>query len=454
MIISSTALLLACTVFIFYDQVSYKEVMKQKLNTLAEIIGNHSTAALIFDNEDDAQETLAILLKAEKNILFAAIYDQDDKLFAKYKLSDSDTQSLPPIPNEDGCYFKKNHLVLFRQIFLDNERIGKVYIQSNLGEIRTRLKRFAFIITLVLFISILASFILTARLQRFVSEPILHLANVAKKVSQKKDYTIRAEKTSEDELGFLTERFNEMLGQIHEQNIALKQAQTDLEERAQQLQKELSERKRAGKMIKASLKEKDILLKEIHHRVKNNLQVISSLLYLQSRKIRDKETFEMFNESQNRVKSMALIHEKLYRSKDFMNIDFSEYIKNLTSYLSESYKINAEKINIGVHVENVSLSIDKAIPCGLIINELVSNSLKYAFSDERKGHIEINMDSINHNKVRLAVADNGIGLPKNVKLQNAKTLGLRLVGMLTEQLNGTIDLLRDEGTEYKITFET
>ena len=453
MLISGTALLLACTVFICYDQITYKEVMKQKLNTLAEIIGNHCTAALIFDNEEDAQETLAILLKAEKNILFAAIYDQDEKLFAKYKLTDSDTQSLPPVPDEDGCYFKTNYLVLFRQIFLDNKRIGKVYIQSNLGEIRSRMKRFIFIIVLVLSISAVTSFLMTARLQRFVSEPVLHLANIAKMVSLKKDYTIRAEKTSEDELGFLTERFNEMLGQIHEQNIALTRAQNELKDRAKQLQNELTERKKAEKIIKASLEEKDILLKEIHHRVKNNLQVISSLLYLQSQKVREKETFEMFNESQNRVKSMALIHEKLYQSKDFMNIDFSEYIKNLTSHLFESYKTNSGKIDIHINVENVSLSIDKAIPCGLIINELVSNSLKYAFTNDQMGKIDINLNSTNQNEIKMVVEDNGVGVPDDIELKDAKTLGLRLVSMLTEQLNGTIDLHRNKGTQFTIVFQ-
>ncbi|MFC1569370.1 histidine kinase dimerization/phosphoacceptor domain -containing protein [bacterium] len=453
MLSSSVALLIACAALIAFDQINYREVIKRKMDTLAEIIGNHCTAALIFDNEDDARATLSILLKAEKYILFAAIYDKNDKIFAKYKIGGVDIQSLSPKPKENGGYFHKDHFVIYRDIVLDQEKIGKVYIQSSLGEIKARFRLNMIIVIFVLLMAILASFLMTARLQGVVSEPILHLAKVSQKISLERDYSIRAQKSSEDELGFLTEQFNEMLKQIQNQNIALQNASHDLESRAQQLQEELIQRKKAEEKIKASLEEKEILLKEIHHRVKNNLQVICSLLYLQSKKAKDNEAIEMLKESQNRIKAMALIHEKLYQSEDIVHVDFSEYINSLTSYLIKSYCVNSWDITINKEIGNVEINIDKAIPCGLIINELISNSLKHAFPDASKGEIDIQIDSINSDQVMMHVKDNGIGMPEGIDIKKVNTLGLRLINTLVEQLEGTMEINRNKGTEYNIIFK-
>lgn len=246
----------------------------------------------------------------------------------------------------------------------------------------------------------------------------------------------------------------------------------------EQLQREVTERTKAEEQIKASLKEKEVLLKEIHHRVKNNLQVISSLLSLQSGYIKDKEFFEMFVESQNRVRSMALIHEKLYQSRDLARIDFAEYIRNLTGHLLDSYRGRTGAIDLKIHVEEVSLGIDKAIPCGLIINELVSNSLKHAFpmyaktdlsplSDRlhecdllsSRGEIQVELapdmqkDELEtRSRFTLIVRDNGVGFPKDLDFRNTRSLGLQLVTTLTDQLKGTITLNNRNGTEFKITF--
>ncbi len=452
MIVSSIALLLACTALIIYDQVTYRQVMKSKLHTLAEIIGNHCTAALIFDNENDARETLSILLKAEKYIVFASLYDQNDRVFAKYKRQDAATDFLPIVPQEDGCYFEKNYLVLFQEILLEGEKIGRVYIQSNLSEIKARLERFIIIVVFVLGILLFVSYVMTSKLQKVISGPILNLAEVAREVSIRKDYTIRAEQFSQDELGFLTGRFNEMLMQIESQNLALQNVHQELERRAQELQKELTERMKAEEQIKASLQEKDVLLKEIHHRVKNNLQVICSLLYLQSKNAKDQQALEMFKESENRIKSMALIHEELYQSENIVRIDLADYIQRLTTHLSNSYGIKMGIVDISLHVDKVSLSIDKAIPCGLIINELVSNSLKYGFPNGAKGNISIKLVSENENHVTLTVQDSGIGLPTGFDYQNTDTLGLQLVNTLTRQLKGHIDFHSNHGTMVTITF--
>ena len=199
------------------------------------------------------------------------------------------------------------------------------------------------------------------------------------------------------------------------------------------------------------MKEKEVLLKEIHHRVKNNLQVVSSLLYLQSKKTSHYQTLEMLNESQNRIKSMALIHEKLYQSKDIGRIDFSEYVESLISHLSRSYGSHLKTVTVEVNINSVFLSIDKAIPCGLIINELVSNCMKYAFPDKREGEIQIEMKAQNGN-VNMGIYDNGIGFPKDLDINKTETLGLQLVNALTAQLGGNIILDRDTGTRFTILF--
>jgi len=186
--------------------------------------------------------------------------------------------------------------------------------------------------------------------------------------------------------------------------------------------------------------------------VKNNLQVISSLLYLQSRRIQDRRVVEMFNESGNRVKSMTLIHQKLYQSKDMASVGFDEYVRDLTDALFISYGADPKVIKPIVNIDDGFVGIDTAIPCGLIINELVSNSLKYAFPEGKQGSIEISMHRTEDNLVNLTVSDDGIGLPKDLDFRNTETLGLQLVATLAEQLEGSIQLEREHGTRFTITF--
>lgn len=219
------------------------------------------------------------------------------------------------------------------------------------------------------------------------------------------------------------------------------------------VQRDITERKRAEEQIKASLKEKEALLKEIHHRVKNNMQVISSLLSLQSEHIKDKEMLGMFKESQARIKSMALVHEILYQSEDFANIYFDKYIEALAQEVFQIYGVQAERVSLKIEAEDIPLGIDTAIPCGLIINELVSNALKHAFPDG-EGEIEIKFCKIDEHEAALLVKDNGIGIAEDVDFRKTESLGLQLVTLLVEeQLGGCIVLDRSGGTEFCITFK-
>ncbi|WP_449658028.1 histidine kinase dimerization/phosphoacceptor domain -containing protein [Amazonocrinis nigriterrae] len=217
----------------------------------------------------------------------------------------------------------------------------------------------------------------------------------------------------------------------------------------------LQERQKSQEQLQASLREKEVLLKEIYHRVKNNLQVISSLLSLQSEYIKDKSDMEIFQQSQQRIASMALIHEKMYQSPDLARINFSEYVQDLVASLRTSYEVNASAITLKLNIdEHILLGLDTAIPCGLIIHELVSNSLKYAFPVGREGEISIEITEIVAGQILLSVSDNGIGLPSNFNFIETASLGWQLVDALASQLAGDIKINSNNGVEFQIRFPT
>jgi len=248
MTISSIALLVAGIAFITYDHVSYKNTMVRDLTILAEVIGTNSTAAIEFDVAKEATEILSAL-KAKQNIGAACIYTLGGDILATYKRSPDMTVTYPPLPESNYHEFAGNQLVLFQDILLDNKKIGTIYLQSNLGELSTRQSRYALIFAAIMAISLLAAFLTTAKLQKVISRPILKLAEMAKVVSDKQDYSVRAVRESHDELGFLTMHFNKMLKQIEDRNTALREAHKSLERKAQELKRELRERKRFEKAL-------------------------------------------------------------------------------------------------------------------------------------------------------------------------------------------------------------
>jgi PAS domain S-box-containing protein len=233
---------------------------------------------------------------------------------------------------------------------------------------------------------------------------------------------------------------------------AERQRTAELVDARERLETELTERQRAEAQVVASLREKEVLLKEIHHRVKNNLQVISSLLSLQARHVQDQQVIGVLQESRQRIRSMALVHEKLYQSQDLTRIDFAEYLRSLASYLLRSYELTPRLVSLEVAADDVFLGIDTAIPCGLLVSELISNALKHAFPDGRGGKVLVAIRSGEDGRLTLTVSDDGIGFPEDLDLGNTRSLGLQLVNTLVSQINGTIDLDRDGGTTFRVTF--
>ncbi len=216
--------------------------------------------------------------------------------------------------------------------------------------------------------------------------------------------------------------------------------------------RDITKRKKAEEKIKKSLEEKEVLLKEIHHRVKNNMQVISSLINIQAMRIKDKKAQEIFKDTRNRVMSMALVHERLYRSENLAGIDFKMYIERMSVHLMSYYKELSQNIELKTDVEGILLDITKAVPLGLIANELITNSLKHAFPKSKKG--EINIEFYKKGKTyHLNIGDNGIGFPKALDFSKAESMGMDLVNSLVKQINGSIRLSMDKGTLFKITFK-
>lgn len=217
------------------------------------------------------------------------------------------------------------------------------------------------------------------------------------------------------------------------------------------IMRDVTQRTLDDERLKASLREKEVLLEEVHHRVKNNLQVVSSLLGLQARSLSDPITRKTLQESQYRVQSMALLHECMYQSEDLARIDFATYLHRLTEQLFQSYG-SSDRIQLKTQFARVHLNMDAAVPCGLIVNELLSNALKYGFPSDQRGEVRVELTEDDRHTATLTVADDGVGLPQDFDWSTSRTLRLRLVRTLALQLNAVVELNRDHGTIFSITF--
>jgi len=215
--------------------------------------------------------------------------------------------------------------------------------------------------------------------------------------------------------------------------------------------RDITHHKNIEAQMQASIQEKNVLLKEIHHRVKNNLQIISSLLNLQSMHIDDENALEVFKESQNRVKSMAIVHENLYQTGNFAEVNVAEYLKKLTENIYSSYGVDMDLIKMDINAQDLFLDINTAIPCFLIINELITNCIKHAFPDGRPGKIIIDFKKVNDKHI-MRIRDNGVGLPDDLNIKKTNTLGMQLITSLTAQLDGELEVKSNNGTEFEIIF--
>jgi len=225
-----------------------------------------------------------------------------------------------------------------------------------------------------------------------------------------------------------------------------------LQHNNEELTRQIAERQRVEQQLQHSLQEKEVLLKEVHHRVKNNMQVIVSMINLQSGYITDPNVLGIFRDTQNRVRSMALVHEKLYQSNNLAQVDFKDYVQHLASSLFHSYSPQTSSVTLQLEIGEVVVAVDTAIPCGLIINELIANALKYAFPDNRPGQILVQLKSLETGEMELVVEDDGVGFPAHLDFRQTDSLGMQLIQSLTTQIGGTIAFEREHGTKFLIRF--
>jgi len=215
---------------------------------------------------------------------------------------------------------------------------------------------------------------------------------------------------------------------------------------------DITELKDVYSALTTRLREREMLLREVHHRVKNNLQLVSSLLSMQARSLSDIATREALNDSRKRVQSIALIHDELYQAQDFSHVAFSEYIRRLCTLVVQATSPSVDRVSLKLDLHSVALGIDRAIPCGLILNELLINSMKHGFADGRSGAIHVELREPEANRIELTVADNGVGLPDGLDVRQAQTVGMQIVCTLAEQLDAVLDVQRRGGTTFKLGF--
>jgi two-component sensor histidine kinase len=375
--------------------------------------------------------------RLDKNVGYICILDeQDDVLFQ--------TAPVPAIPLQrvkgaaPGITTTESGLLSISAIVPAGKKLGTVILLYSLDSVEQEIKSAQATSIVVSLVVLLVGLWGTRLLVRQAVE--LESARMA---AERQSVTVRAQAVDLSSMNATLERSNRTLRETQGE---LQQAHDELEGRVKERTNDLA---KANAALQTSLREKEILLKEVHHRVKNNMQIISSLLFLQSSYVRDSYDVELFRESQMRVKSMGMVHERLYRSADLSSIEFADYVRTIAHELLTSYR--REGLELTTAIDDIRFGVDIAIPCGLLITELVTNAIKHAFPDGRNGRIEIS-GSCTDGRMHLSVSDNGVGYPAHVDFNGGETLGVILMRGLTDQLEGTIAIERNNGSRVTISF--
>ncbi len=455
--------------FVLYNFPFQKDTVLERMNNEAEEIASSihhaNSSAIITEDYGSVVNHCYQLVKTSKSILyivltkkngFSIIHSRDnwhvDTLHG-FWTSDVFDKTGQIIKSEitNNQVYHKSYKVSYSGIDWGRIHVGLSlkYYENTIEKIRSNTMMLTIVMTILGFF---ISFIFAKNL----TKPITELDRTTKEIASGNWNSVAITKTG-DEIQSLASSFNQMTDTLRkaQENLEIKvrERTIQLESANDALSKEISERIKVENSLTNSIKEKDILLKEIHHRVKNNLQIVTSLLNLQANYIKDKEYLSFFKDSQSRIKSMALVHEKLYQSQNFSKVNFKDYIINLSSYINETYSDNQHNIRFSFELEEFSLSLDEIIPLGLIFNELITNVYKYAFDNSARKcenmitiRSKVNSDS---HKV-LEIADNGIGLPSDFDIETIQSLGLKLVKNLCYQIEAGLKIEVNYGTKFII----
>ncbi|MGD8308454.1 MAG: histidine kinase dimerization/phosphoacceptor domain -containing protein, partial [Chromatiales bacterium] len=454
---------------VIYDRVKdFAEQEVSRVSLIARIAADFSVAPVSFVDREGALERMGYL-ETTPEVMRAQIVDANGELFVSWHrpgLAATEESRLTPRPFSlaGGTY------TVSESIVRAGRPIGTLRLQASTAEVWSQVRRYLALLALVLGTVLMVSLALAAWLQQSISGPIIALAAVTRNISKREDYSRRVRRDADDEIGDLYRGFNNMLARIQEQqaereriHARLAAAYDELEQRVEErtrelrevnraLETEVSERIQAEQRISRTLGEKEVLLREIHHRVKNNLQVVYSLLSLQSRDCEDSRIMDLLEDSRQRVKTMAIVHETLYDSPELGRVSAQAFVSNIADNMLSVFHPERAGIRIEVDVDPIDLNLDQAVPAGLIINELVTNSIKYAYPDERAGAIRIELHLRESDRLELCVCDDGVGVPDEVDIDGTRTLGLRLVTALAAQLRGRLDLGDGPGAQFRVRF--
>ena len=453
--VAAITLLLAVFVNNLNHYRNFKHRMVQEITNLSRIIAFNTASAVAFSDKDTAKQILDSLT-SDRQIILSCVYDKSGRFFAGYR-STGKNKPFPPLEiYKHSICFEKNNLTLLQDIVLNDEIIGTVVIKHNLESLHKHHQDTVLFTAGILSISFCIIAFLSYYFQQTISGPIIKLTNKIKTISHERTGSTKHGEDTTDELSVLIKEFDHMAIEIRnrdrylEQQVAIRTS--ELKAANVELSDEIIIRKRIDKEMKLSINEKNTLLKEIHHRVKNNLAIVSSLLDLQSAGIDDPKFLNLFSECQNRIYSIALVHNMLYQSRNISDINFGEYINKLTDSLISTYLPSASPIDVETNVKDVKFNIDRSIYCGLIINELFTNAVKHAFPNGRKGKITIDISTEKDSLYCLRCSDDGIGLSDKIDTDHMETLGLKLIAVLVEQLKGKLKISRGNGTSFAIYF--
>ena len=506
MVVNTITLLIVFAAFTVYDRWEIRRTMSTQSSTIADILAYNCTAALLFNDKADAGETLDFLNTKPSSIVAAWILTAEGVPLAHYIQEGFDLSRAQPAVQKSGAFFKDGFLHLYKDVRSEEKSIGTVYLQSDMKQMNELANDHLFIAALGIIFSLIFSFFISIMLQKAIAAPIVELASLSREVSKEKNYSVRAPKHGDDEIGSLVDAFNEMLRQIEQQNVSLVQASesaeestrealrlaervtqtnvkleneisirkaaekslqkhredleskilertSELRETNERLRKEVDERLKAEKRIQDSLDEKVLLLGEIHHRVKNNLQVISSLMDLTRRRTLNEEAKMVLADARSKIYAMSLVHSQLYRSESFTRIDMAAHVRRLLGSMGQVYTNSYRRIRPRIEVSKIYLSVTQAIPCALVLNELLSNVYKHAYPEDASGECLIYMAETEEKRVHFRVKDNGVGIPEDLDIEGTETLGLKLIrNLVRKQLKGEVRFKRDNGTDIRAEF--
>lgn len=448
------ALIFAGVVLVRNHLQSLKTNLSRNLSVLAGTIGFNNRAALYFKDKEAARRILSSV-KEEPQVQFAAIYDANKNIFIQYSRNPNDPFKGKSI-GEYGVNFVDEGVEILKPIILKDKTIGTIYLFSDLQEYQNALNESLVFFGITVALTLALCLVLAVRIQAVISKPILNLAETAGNISRNSNYSIRVNRKEKDEIGKLYSEFNTMIEAVENRENELIAYKTNLEDiiekRTHELKMEIRFREQVEEKIKQSLKDKEVLLREINHRAKNNMQIISSLLWLQADKISEQEYANKFRDCSLRLQAMSLIHESLYDSEHLYDIDLNTLISKLVNNLANSYE-SGKNIHFHIEIGEIKLDIEKNMLCGLIIHELVSNALQHAFPNHRKGVIKI-IGRFNHyEKIELQIGDNGVGFDRDFNLWNVHSVGLQLViSLVKDKLKGSLHFSSSPETEFIITF--